>query len=300
LTDFRYVLEVKKKLKGIQLVCYKKSFYDTVLSILIDEKVRILAIDPDHLTVTQYKQLNRSVKSCAKLIKSQKVVERFRQQKDAGELKLIKKALSIHKSTHHYLKRIVKPGISEFEILRKLENYVKSKDVGFSFEPIIASGPNSCYPHAKVTHREIRNNELVLIDMGIDVFGYKSDLTRMFFLGKIPELIWDVERKVREAQRRAISVIKPGIMIGQVDDQARNYLKENKLDSYFGHALGHGVGLDIHEDPRIGAKNTNKLEENMVITIEPAVYLPNKFGIRIEDMVLVTNKGCKILSDDIY
>ncbi len=300
LTDSRYVLEVKKKLKDIELVCYAKSFYYSILELAKIKRVKVLGFDANHLTVSQFSHLSNVARKSFKIVKTEAVVERFRQIKESKEVRLTRKALSIHKEAHHYLKRIVKPGITESEVLRKLEGFVRVRKCGFSFDPIVASGPNSCYAHASVTDRKIRANDVVLVDMGIDINGYKSDLTRMFFLGKISKLIYDVHSKVAEAQKRAIKSIKPGVKISEIDYQARNYLQKHKLDSYFGHALGHGVGLDIHEFPRISGQNNEILQENMIITIEPGVYLPGRFGVRVEDMVLVTKKGCEILSDDIY
>ena len=139
-----------------------------------------------------------------------------------------------------------------------------------------------------VSDRVIRNNESVLLDFGIDINGYKSDLTRNFFLGRIAPRVTQVFDAVTLAQREAISLIKPGITTAQVDAQARKVLRKFGLAKYFGHSLGHGVGLDIHEAPRLSSQSTSILEAGMVITVEPGVYIPNQFGIRVEDMVLVT------------
>jgi len=299
ITDFRYILEARKGLKGIAVKQYTKSIYETLFSIVKDKKIKRIGIDERHVILAQYKILTRKCPKGVKLVKADNLVEHLRAIKDAGEIAKIKKALRIHKQAHQFLKKIIKPKISEKEVLLKLTNFVKSKGVEFSFDPIVACGPNSAYPHAKITDRKIRMNEPVLIDMGIDVEGYKSDLTRMFFLGKIPELVRRVHDHVNRAQKVAISKIQAGISIAAVDFEARNYLESQGLAKYFGHALGHGVGLDIHEDPRLAQSNSEVLREGMVITVEPAVYIPNKFGIRIEDMVLVTKKGCKVLSDDI-
>lgn len=299
ITDFRYILEARKGLKGISIKQYTKSPYETLFALAKEQNIKRIGIDERHLTLSQYKILKGKCPKGIKIVKADNCVEHLREIKDAGEVARVRKALRIHKQAHQLLKRIVKPKISEREIFLKLEKFVKSKGAGFSFDTIVASGVNSCYPHAKVTDRKIRLNEPVLIDMGIDVGGYKSDLTRMFFLGKIPELVRKVHSHVYRAQQKAIEKIRAGISAAEIDLQARNYLKEHGLEKYFGHALGHGVGLEIHEDPRLGQTNSAPLREGMIITIEPAVYIPNKFGIRIEDMVLVTKKGCKVLSDDI-
>ncbi|MCA9407910.1 MAG: aminopeptidase P family protein [Candidatus Omnitrophica bacterium] len=298
ITDFRYILEVEKGLKkGIEIIQYQTSFYHKLTDLLNKEKVKRLGIDERHFTHAQYKAMVKILPKTTRLVEANELVEQLRVIKEKYEILQIKKALEIHDLALKFLKRIVKPGKTENEVFRKLENFIKEHNVGFSFAPIIASGVNACFPHAHVTQRVIKNNEPVLIDMGIDFNGYKSDLTRMFFLGKIAPHIRDAAEAVREAQQRAIKVIRAGISAAEVDAQARKYLEEKGLAQYFGHALGHGVGLEIHEDPRLSQKNSSILKEGMVITVEPAVYIPHKFGIRIEDMVLVTKKGCKILSD---
>jgi Xaa-Pro aminopeptidase len=194
------------------------------------------------------------------------------------------------------MKKVVNPGLTERQIALKLEGFVKSHGAEFSFPPIIASGPNSCYPHAKVTDRIVRNNENVLLDFGIDLNGYKSDLTRNFFLGRITPRVVQVFDALTLAQREAISLIKPGVACAQVDLQARKVLRKFGLAKYFGHSLGHGVGLDIHEGPRLSSQSPSILEAGMIVTVEPGVYIPGEFGIRVEDMVLVTKEGCEVLS----
>ena len=300
ITDFRYVLEAKKGLKGVGVKQYTKSIYETLFDLVAMEDVRRIGIDERHLTLAQYRTLRRHAPQGVSFIKTNDFVEDFREIKDADEVERIRNSLRIHKQAHQYLKRIVKPGITERALLLKLEAFVKSRGAGFSFDTIIASGVNSCYPHAVVTGRKIRKDEPLLIDMGIDVEGYKSDLTRMFFLGRIPELVGRVKDCVATAQRKAIEKVRDGALIASIDYEARNYLDQQGFGKYFGHALGHGVGLEIHENPRISQKNSSCLREGMVITIEPAVYFPEKFGVRIEDMVLVTKEGCEVLSDNIY
>lgn len=299
LTDFRYVLEAKKWLKRVTVKRYTRSLIELLYQCVGEQNCRHVGIDERHITHAQYLQLRQRCPKRVRLVKANGLVEHFREVKDATEIKKVEKALRIHQQAHHYLKRIVRPNISEREVFGKLESFVRARGAGFSFKPIVASGPNSCYPHARVSNRKIRNNEPVLVDMGIDVDGYKSDLTRMFFLGKIPNLVTLVNTHVSRAQRIAIDQIRPGVPVSEVDAAARNYLTKNGLGKYFGHALGHGVGLEIHEAPRLAGNNAAVLRPGMIITVEPAVYIPDKFGIRIEDMVLVTKKGCTILSDNI-
>ncbi len=300
ITDFRYITEAKEGLKGVTVKQYSKTLYDTVFELAKVCQVKRIGFDERHVTLASFKNFKKRTPKGFKLCAANNLVESLREIKELSEIKLIRKALAIHEQAYKLLKRIVKPGKKESEILESLERFIRVNNVGFSFDPIVASGPNSCLPHAQVTSRKFRANDVVLVDMGIDFSGYKSDLTRMFFLGKIPNLVNEVNEKVFKAQRLAIEKIKSGATISEVDQAARGYLDKHKLAKYFGHALGHGVGLDIHEDPRMSHNNTATLKPGMIITVEPAVYIPKKFGIRIEDMVLVTKNGCEVISDHIY
>ena len=296
ITDFRYILEAKKGLKGIIVKRYGKSIFDTVFAVARDMKIKKIGFDERHMSLSAYRRFNKCLKGRIKLIAVNGAVESLREVKEKYEINQIKKALRLNLKAYSFLKGVVKPGMSEREALRRLEVFVKDKGATFSFDPIIASGPNSCFPHAKVTDRKIRNNEPVLVDMGIDIGGYKSDLTRVFFLGKIPRPIREICKIVQTAQQKAIDKIKAGVRASEIDHQARNHITKNGLGKYFGHSLGHGVGLEIHEGPTISKTNPAILKAGMVFTVEPAVYIPHKFGIRIEDMVLVTKDGCEVLS----
>ena len=300
ITDFRYILEARKGLKDIAVVRYIKSRGETLFQTCRQQNIRHLGFDPNHLTLAQYQALQKQCPRPVKLVAVPHLVEALRETKDATEIKYIRQALAIHKQAYQLVKRSIRPNMTEQDILSRLENFIKNKGVKFSFPPIIASGPNSCYPHAKVTGRKLKKSDILLVDIGIEVKGYKSDLTRMFFLGRIPPLVQKVNDAVAVAQRKAIEKIRPGVPVAELDLAARNHLAKNGLAQYFGHALGHGVGLDIHESPRLAQANPAILKTGMVITIEPAVYIPHRFGIRIEDMVLITPKGCEVLSGDIH
>lgn len=296
ITDFRYILEAKQGMKEISIVQFRNSHAETLFELAGTHKIKRIGYDDRHITLNLFKKLKKHCPKSVDLLARNNLIENMREVKDKYEINQIRKALKLNLAAYHYVGKIVKPGMSEKEILFKLECFVKGHNARFSFDPIIASGPNSCYPHAHVTDRKIKSNENLLIDMGIDIGGYKSDLTRILFLGKIPPLVREVFALVQTAQKKAIKKIKANIAACEVDHEARNYLKNHRLDKFFGHSLGHGVGLEIHEAPSISRKSPAILKENMVITVEPAVYLPNKFGIRIEDMVLVTQKGCEVLS----
>lgn len=299
ITDFRYIHEVRAGVKGVTPVMYTKSAFHTIFELASKHRLTRLGLNEHHWTVAQHKRLKKVCPKGVKLRPANDLVESLREIKEPAEVEAIRQGLEIHRKALLYLKRYIKPNTTEEEVFGKLEGFVRRHKVGFSFPPIIASGPNSSYPHANVTPRKIRNNEPVLVDMGVRYQGYMTDLTRMFFLGKISNLVQETEAHVREAQRRAIAAIKAGVSIATVDLAARKYLESKNLAKYFGHSLGHGVGLEIHEGPRLFHTIRRPLKAGMVVTVEPAVYLAGKFGIRLEEMVLVTETGCEVLSGHI-
>ncbi|MEI7998649.1 MAG: Xaa-Pro peptidase family protein [Candidatus Omnitrophota bacterium] len=301
ITDFRYIQEAKEGLKGIAVVkqhtqCLAATLFDLVKTY----KIKRLGFDERHTSVACLKKLKSYCPRRTKLVPANCLVEGLREVKDDAEINAIRQCLKVHYKALQFLKKVVKPGISELKVLDYLEGFIKKEGVNFSFNPIIASGPNSAYPHARVSDRVLRNNEPVLIDIGIDIKGYKSDLTRNFFLGTMSPHYKKVLEATTLAQKEAISLIKPGVVVAEVDSHARKILRRFRLAKYFGHSLGHGVGLEIHENPRVSVKSQTILEPGMIITIEPGVYLPGQFGIRVEDMVLVTNQGCEVLSGSYY
>ena len=299
LTDFRYVLEAQKGLKGISVKRTGPSLDPAVFQVAQTLKTRRIGFDDRHISLASFRKLKQECPKGIQLIPVKNLVEDLREIKSAEEIRQMRKALALHRQIYEFIKKEVKPGVTEKEIYDTLENFVKSKNAGFSFPPIIAAGPNSCFPHARVSDRKIRANEPVLIDLGIDLQGYKSDLTRMILLGRIPRFVREAHDFVRRAQALAMEYIQPGRRASEVDEQARNYLAKNRLGKFFGHSLGHGVGLEIHENPRISQSSSTILKEGMIFTVEPAVYIPHQFGIRIEDMVLVTQQGCEVLSEHI-
>ena len=299
ITDSRYTLEARQGLKGVTV----KQFVSTPCATLFDLcktlKIKRLGFDERHSSVLFLKKLKGFCPRRTKLTSATGIVEELREIKEPHEIETIRQCLKLHAKALKFMAKVVKKGETERSIALKLERFVKSHGAEFSFSPIIASGSNSCFPHAKVTDRVIKDNEPVLLDFGIQINGYKSDLTRNFFLGRMTVHYTQVLEALRLAQAQAIQMIKPGISVADVDNHARKVLRKFKLAKYFGHSLGHGVGLDIHENPRLSMKSTAILSPGMIVTVEPGVYIPNQFGIRVEDMVLVTEQGCEVLSGNI-
>jgi Xaa-Pro aminopeptidase len=296
ITDSRYILEARQGLKGITVKQYNHVPCATLNEICKQYKIKRLGFDEKHTSFALWKKLKEFCPRNTKLIAATGMVESLREIKDEEEIDQIRTCLKLHFKAIDFMRKVVKPGLNERQIAMKLEQFIKGHGAEFSFPPIIASGPNSCHPHARVSDRVIRNNEGVLLDFGIDINGYKSDLTRNFFLGRISTRIKQVFETVSLAQREAIRLIKPGVCCSQIDIQARKVLRKFGLAKYFGHSLGHGLGLDIHEAPRLSSHSAGILEAGMVVTVEPGVYIPNQFGIRAEEMILVTKEGCEVLS----
>ncbi|MBR3628136.1 MAG: aminopeptidase P family protein, partial [Elusimicrobia bacterium] len=220
--------------------------------------------------------------------------------KNKEEIKNIKKACEIVSEVFETVKKKIVPGMMEIDIHFKIEEEFAKRHVVQSFKTIVASGPNSANPHHISGNRKIQRNDIVLIDMGCIYNGYCSDLTRTFFIGKEEKnkrKIWNI---VKQAHDESLIKVKQNIKASDIDFFARNLIRQEGYGKNFIHTTGHGVGLDIHEAPSIGQKSKDILKEGMIITIEPGIYLDKKFGVRIEDTVLVTKNGYKVLTSARY
>jgi Xaa-Pro aminopeptidase len=238
----------------------------------------------------------------AELIGLNDTLERLRSVKDDGEIQSIRDSVLTCSAAFEAAIKRFKPGISEADLALELDYQMRKRGAsGSAFETIVASGKRSALPHARPTHQPIENGQLLLVDMGASQGGYASDMTRMLHVGEPSRKAKQLYGAVLEAQLMALKTISADISGHRVDQAARNILKQHGLDKAFVHSLGHGLGLEIHEYPRIGKMSKARpdkviLEENMVVTVEPGAYLPGFGGVRIEDTVLVTKNGCEILT----
>jgi len=300
ITDFRYK-EDAERIPGFKVKLVTRGLKGLLIKTLKDSNIKTLGFEADNLSYGKALAFNRLLKKeRIKFEPLSGVVEELRLYKSESEINEIRKAIAISKKAFNALKNKVKPGITEKRLSLILENLIRDNggDAG-AFETIIAAGENSSRPHAYITDRKIKNNEHLLIDFGVKINAYNCDLTRVLFLGKIQKLLKDIYGICRDAQRRAIDKVKPGAAIEEVDRAARGYIAGKGFGGFFGHSLGHGIGLAVHELPRIYPKSNKRLKQNMVFTIEPGIYLKGTGGVRIEDMVLVTKKGCEVLTDGI-
>jgi len=295
ITDGRYTQEMKKNLSGFTVTDIKPSFSQVMADVCRTRRINRLGFEDQNVTYSLYNRLCKAIP--AEMVPLSGMIEALRLIKTPDEIAKIRVATQIAMQSYHYIQDFLKPGVKEIEIAGEIERFIRFEGATCaSFDIIVAAGPNAALPHYQTAERKLKAAEAVMIDLGVEYRGYKSDLTRVFFLGKINTLITKVYGIVRAAQARALAAIKPGVRAHMVDKAARQYISDKGYGKYFMHSLGHGVGLDIHEAPVLSSKVEQILRPGMVFTIEPGIYLPGKFGIRIEDMVLVTRKGCEVIS----
>jgi len=256
-----------------------------------------LGIEGEHMTVSARARLSNTLGASFKLKDSPPLIEQARMVKDPEETGLIRAAVEMGASLFDRVLDTIRPGVTESEVAAELEYAARRAGAEqMSFPTIIASGKRSALPHGVASTAKIPAKGFVVCDFGVILAGYCSDMTRTVHVGKPTAETRRVYENVRQAQQAAVEAAKPGTSVAEVDNAARKLLKEEGLGKYFSHSTGHGVGLEIHESPRIAAGQSDVLKPGMVITVEPGVYIPGKFGVRIEDMLLVTKTGCEVLT----
>jgi len=259
--------------------------------------LKTVGVQREHICLEMYEALRSRLRP-RRLVAAPAIVARLRVCKDAQEVEHLRRAVRVAQAAFRAAVRALRVGMSEGQLAARLEFEMRRRGASrASFPIIVAADANSSRPHARAGDRPIRAGGAVLLDWGAQVGGYCSDLTRMLFIGRIPPRFGRLYRVVREAQRRAIETIRPGVRMCEVDAAARSYIAKAGLGAYFVHSLGHGLGLEVHEAPRLDRRSKDRLEPGMVFTVEPGVYLPGVGGVRIEDDVLVTADGCEVLSD---
>jgi len=297
ITDARFLYQGRKELGSnfkIELANSKRNFFKTVAHIFKQEKLVRVGFEAKSITYGKIEYIKKRVKG-VKLIPTYGIVEKLRTIKSEDELKLIKKAVKIAGNAFTGIRRYIKPGVKESEISDKMASLMRRGGADSAFPIIVASGKRSAWPHAPASDRKFTASDAVTIDAGACFKGYNSDLTRVYFLGRINSTLEECFKVISQAKARAIRAIKPGLKISQLDRIARNHIEAAGFGKYFLHSLGHGIGLDVHETPSISGKNKETLQPGMVFTVEPGIYLPEVGGVRLEDMVLVTKTGHKVL-----
>ena len=256
-----------------------------------------IGVEGEHLTIASQRQLKAVLPSGARLRESPPYIEQARIVKDQEEIACLRDAVQLGASLFDVALKTIRPGVKEVEVAAEMEYAARRSGAdAMSFETIIASGTRSALPHGRASQAAIPAGAFVVCDFGVILAGYCSDMTRTVFVGNRPKEARNLYDAVREAQQAAVDAVRPGVTVDEVDQAARKLLKKSGLDRYFTHSTGHGVGLEIHEAPRVAAGKREVLHPGTVITIEPGVYIPEKWGVRIEDIVVVTETGCEVLT----
>jgi Xaa-Pro aminopeptidase len=298
-TDSRYTLEAEQlDVEDLGVIINSNGYVDGALQWLGDQNASRLAFEEHQVTYAQYAKL-RQLLTAANLEPVSGVVEKLRIVKEDSEVALVRSAAAIVSQAVAELFADLEPGLTEREIAMELDQrMVRGGAEGPAFPTIAASGPNSALPHARPGKRRLSSGEMLKIDAGCWVDGYCSDMTRTIWVGDDPtEQFRTVYSAVLAAQEAALATVKAGVACAEVDRTARRVLTEAGFGDNFTHGLGHGVGLEVHEGPRLSSRSDQWLQSGMLVTVEPGAYISGWGGVRIEDLVLVTDDGCEILTD---
>ena len=303
-TDGRYTQQAESEVHGARPVIGKKSPLATAAAWLgrkrsagLSARSARLGVEGQYLTVAARRVLSEELPKHMQVREAPPLVEQARMVKDADEIIAIRAAVTHGAELFNSALREIRPGVREIEVAAEMEYAARKMGAeGMAFETIIASGARSALPHGRASNATIVSGAFVVCDFGVILHGYCSDRTRTVYVGIATAEARRVYDAVLASQEAAIEAVRPGIKVARIDQAARKTLQQNGLAQYFTHSTGHGVGLEIHEAPRLARGQQEILRPGMVITIEPGVYLPGQWGVRIEDMVVVTERGCDVLA----
>ncbi|MCX7965182.1 MAG: Xaa-Pro peptidase family protein [Syntrophorhabdaceae bacterium] len=295
LTDFRYITYAKETVKDAHVYEIKKN-NELLRELCLKFEVKKLGFDGAHFTYNMYERFKNSLKDI-ELIPFKDEIEDIRKCKDADEIGLILEAIDIATNAFKEIFEEIRPGRTEKEIARTLDYTMARLGADKpSFDTIVASGERSALPHATPTEKKLSKGEPVIIDFGVQKNGYCSDETCTILLGDVNGKISEIYNVVNDARMLGIEKAKPGMPIKELDMIVRGYIEKAGYGMYFGHGTGHGIGIAVHETPAINTTSEGILEENMVITIEPGIYIPHIGGVRLEDMVFIGSTDVKVLT----
>ncbi len=291
-TDFRYQEQSKREVKNATIKIWNRNLFE-VFPVTELKGVKKLGFEAESLSYSNYRRIKQQLKKI-KFVPTENWTIQLRSVKDNEELRLIRRAVAINDSVFAKIIKQIKPGITEKDLAAEIDYLIKQQGE-VAFPTIVGAGRNGALPHYQPGTKRIKKGETVVLDFGTKYQGYCSDMTRTVFVGKATKKIKEIYSIVLEAQGRALAAIKSGVRAATIDAQARDYITKKGYGRYFGHSLGHGVGLVVHENPALAKTSKAILENNNVVTVEPGIYLPDWGGVRIEDLVRVTKNGCENL-----
>ena len=299
-TDGRYRTQARVEVSGARTIIARKSPVLAAAEFLAAVQTRTaqrLGLEPHSVTIGQREQLSAILKRRWKLVSAPPLIERLRMVKDKEEIRSIRAAIQLGASLFRIARKKIRPGVKEVEVAAAMEYEARRAGAeGMSFSTIIAAGKRSAVVHGRASEARIPPRGFVVCDFGVILAGYCSDRTRTVHVGRPTSDARQMYQAVLEAQQAAIAQVRPGATAASIDTAARKVLRKHGLARYFTHSTGHGLGLEIHEAPRLAAGQTQELQPGMVITIEPGAYVPGQQGVRIEDVVVVTSAGCEVLT----
>jgi Xaa-Pro aminopeptidase len=296
LTDFRYMTQAPAQAQHFQVIEHGLKAIESVKEILNKHSVKKLGFEQNEITFGVYQSYVAAL-APIQLVPTDALVETLRIFKDTTELQIMQEAADLADQTFTYILTKLKPGVSEKEIALEMEIYMRRHGAtSSSFDTIVASGERSALPHGVASDRLLQANEFVKLDFGAYYHGYCSDLTRTVVLGQPTEKHKQIYDIVLEAQLLTLEKLKPGMTGREADAIARNVISQAGYGDKFGHGTGHGLGMEIHEAPRLSLQSDTVLEPGMVVTVEPGIYIPGFGGVRIEDDVVITESGIRVLT----
>ncbi len=297
-TDGRYLAQANEEVRGARIVIAKKPPLAAAAELMAKiPGPTCVGIESEHFTVADRARLSALLPKGFRLKSAPALVEQARLVKDGEEVELLRSAVLLGSSLFDVALKAMRPGVREIEVAAEMEYAARRAGAdAMSFETIIAAGERSALPHGRASEARIPAHGFVVCDFGVILSGYCSDMTRTIYVGQPSSEARRIYDAVKSAQQAAVESVRPGVSVGEVDEAARKVLQKEGLGRWFTHSTGHGVGLEIHEAPRVAAGQKDLLQSGMVITIEPGAYIPGRWGVRIEDMVVVKETGYEVLT----
>ncbi len=300
LTDSRYTTQAQQEIDDFEVITHKQSLIDALPEIFERLNTRRLGFEGGYLIWDLYQKAIEKTSDHSppvEFVPLSNLVEEMREIKEPEEVEVLSRSAQLMGDVLARVIEELRPGQAENDVAWRIETLIREQDTdGVAFPPIVATGANSALPHAIPTNRIVGEGEPIILDVGARVDGYCSDMTRTIFLGKPPSYFKEIYRVVREAQVSALECVRPGMKTNEADSIARDFIKKAGFGDFFGHSLGHGIGLAPHESPGVGPLRPKALKEGMVFTIEPGIYVPGKGGVRLEEMVIVEKDGARVLT----
>lgn len=295
--DSRYILQATKDCPDYEVKLFAGDVFDSVVAFFVENNIKNVGFEGDSVSFSMFNKLKSMFPADTNFISTSRMIEDIRYVKDAKEIEKIKAAVDISDKAFSYILTYIKPGMIERDVALEIDTYMRKLGAErSSFDTIVAAGPHAAFPHAQAGTDVVTEGQMLKLDFGAFLNKYSSDITRTIFIGEPTDKQREVYNTVLEAQQAAIDAIKPGKLGKEIDAVARDYIKSKGYGEYFGHGLGHSLGIVCHDGPGLTPTSELVLAPGMVMTVEPGIYIEGWGGVRIEEDVVVTETGCEVLT----